>query len=69
MCHAMPAAMRDRVCSAMPCLLQSVTVVLAAVLLSQDAATGGVVRLMLKVGLYLPFMFGLLLAASGATGL
>lgn len=53
----------------MPCLLQSVTVVLAAVLLSQDAASGGVVRLMLKVGLYLPFMFGLLLAASGATGL
>jgi hypothetical protein len=46
-----------------------VTVVLAAVLLSQEAAAGGFARVALKAGLYLPFMFGMLLAASGAIGL
>jgi hypothetical protein len=49
-------------------------VVAAAVLLAGqgDTAAGSsslIAHLSLKAGLYLPFRFGLLLAASGATGL
>ena len=51
------------------CRLQGLTVVLAAVLLAQDVAGGGFTHVLLKAGLYLPFMFGMLLAVSGATGL
>lgn len=44
-------------------------VVAAAVMLAQDFASGGLMRIALKAGLFLPFLFGMLLAASGATGL
>jgi hypothetical protein len=49
--------------------LQSVMVAVAAIILSQEVAAGGFMRVAFKAGLYLPFMFGMLLAASGATGL
>jgi hypothetical protein len=53
-----------------PVLLQGATAALAAVLLSQDAASGGAVRVLLKAGLYLgPFAFGAAEIGSGVSGM
>lgn len=54
----------------MLCATQSVSLVLAAVLLAQaDGLCAGLARVALKTGLFLPGAFGGLLAVSGATGL
>jgi len=44
--------------------------VVAAVLLSQDAASSGLTRVLLKAGLYIgPFLFGMAQIGSGVSGL